>query len=326
MKRSAPLVLPLVLWALAANAAPSAGLSLSHDNQLGELFRFSAASIVVDGRPYAARDQLGPSAQPLIEGTLDPGTHVVTVEIAYVGRSGLFSYINSYRFRFRARLLVQLSPGDLLRISTTAHLRSVTHRWEDRPELRLQAVPEHSVLEKAVLPVIRDPMLPDGGFPAAEPLVSASDQANADREADQAIADVEKEAGTGSQNTVVPASAKLPLPASGPGRCRLPTPHFSFARADVRRRDARALAAAAACLANGTAPIRIAGFCDPIGDDDFNRALGARRARAVERYLIAHGLDESRLSVVSYGRSQLVCRGMSARCRARDRRVELRSP
>ena len=47
--------------------------------------------------------------------------------------------------------------------------------------------------------------------------------------------------------------------------------------------------------------IRVAGNTDNRGSDEYNLALGQRRAAEVKRYLIARGIAEDRIDVVSYG-------------------------
>lgn len=66
----------------------------------------------------------------------------------------------------------------------------------------------------------------------------------------------------------------------------------------------------------------IQGHSDEEGTREYNLALGARRAAAVQEYLIASGVEAGRLSTVSYGRERplAVCQGDEA-CMARNRRV-----
>ena len=49
------------------------------------------------------------------------------------------------------------------------------------------------------------------------------------------------------------------------------------------------------------ATVTIEGFTDPAGDPEYNRVLGERRANVVKEYLLAQGLVEQRVRVVSYG-------------------------
>jgi peptidoglycan-associated lipoprotein len=72
-----------------------------------------------------------------------------------------------------------------------------------------------------------------------------------------------------------------------------------------------------------TSQLRIEGNCDEFGTDEFNYALGLKRARAVKTLLVSHGIPASKISVVSYGESNPTCRGHSAACHAKNRRVEI---
>lgn len=46
---------------------------------------------------------------------------------------------------------------------------------------------------------------------------------------------------------------------------------------------------------------QVEGHCDERGTNEYNMALGAKRARAVADYLRAQGIEESRMGTVSYG-------------------------
>lgn len=65
--------------------------------------------------------------------------------------------------------------------------------------------------------------------------------------------------------------------------------------------------------------VLIAGNADERGTREYNLALGARRAAAVRDFLVAQGVDPSRLSTVSYGKEQPVCRQSTERCWALNR-------
>lgn len=64
------------------------------------------------------------------------------------------------------------------------------------------------------------------------------------------------------------------------------------------------------------------GNCDEWGSDEYNYALGLKRARTVKRSLIVQGIDKSRLSIISYGESNFVCNDKTKDCWAKNRRVE----
>lgn len=81
--------------------------------------------------------------------------------------------------------------------------------------------------------------------------------------------------------------------------------YFDFDRADLRA-DARPVLdwKLAILRANPGLTIRIAGHADERGSDEYNLALGARRAATARRYLVDHGVRADRLEVVSYGEEQ----------------------
>ncbi|HSR73466.1 MAG TPA: OmpA family protein [Sulfurovum sp.] len=70
--------------------------------------------------------------------------------------------------------------------------------------------------------------------------------------------------------------------------------------------------------------IKIEGNCDEFGTDEYNYALGLKRAKAVEDSLAAQGIDRSKMMLVSFGESNAVCTEASDSCYQRNRRVDLR--
>jgi peptidoglycan-associated lipoprotein len=68
--------------------------------------------------------------------------------------------------------------------------------------------------------------------------------------------------------------------------------------------------------------MRITGACDERGSDEYNLALGDRRAAAVKRYLIEKGIDVARLDVVSSGEQSPVNPGSDEAAWAQNRRAE----
>ena len=57
-------------------------------------------------------------------------------------------------------------------------------------------------------------------------------------------------------------------------------------------------------LAHSNVIATIEGHCDERGSRNYNLALGLRRAEAAERFLIAQGVDKSRLTIVTYGKDR----------------------
>ena len=64
----------------------------------------------------------------------------------------------------------------------------------------------------------------------------------------------------------------------------------------------------------------IEGHADERGTREYNLALGDRRANTVLNYLVALGIDKSRLSEVSYGKERPVCPDATEACWAQNRR------
>jgi peptidoglycan-associated lipoprotein len=73
----------------------------------------------------------------------------------------------------------------------------------------------------------------------------------------------------------------------------------------------------------GEGKLRVEGNCDEFGTNEYNHALGLKRAKAVKSILVSHGIPASKIDVVSYGDSNPVCTGTSAPCHAKNRRAEI---
>ena len=73
---------------------------------------------------------------------------------------------------------------------------------------------------------------------------------------------------------------------------------------------------------NPQSRIRVAGHCDERGSDEYNLALGERRAQAAVRYLTTMGLPAERLSFISYGKEKPADPGHDEAALAKNRRDE----
>ena len=76
-----------------------------------------------------------------------------------------------------------------------------------------------------------------------------------------------------------------------------------------------------AATANGK--VLVEGNCDEFGTDEYNYALGLKRAKAVKSLLINSGVDASHIDTVSYGESNPTCTINAPACHAKNRRVEI---
>ncbi len=75
-------------------------------------------------------------------------------------------------------------------------------------------------------------------------------------------------------------------------------------------------------LANPRVRIRITGHTDERGADEYNLALGQRRAAGVKRYFTARGVGEDRIETVSFGRERPLTAGHDEDSWAKNRRGE----
>jgi len=98
--------------------------------------------------------------------------------------------------------------------------------------------------------------------------------------------------------------------------------HFDFDQYDVRP-DAKPILQAIASwlLKNTSANILIEGHCDERGTDEYNLALGDRRAKATRDYLIALGVPSNRVEMLSYGEEKPLCTDSTEECLAKNRRA-----
>jgi peptidoglycan-associated lipoprotein len=99
--------------------------------------------------------------------------------------------------------------------------------------------------------------------------------------------------------------------------------NFDYDQAAVRPADQETLDRKAAILvSNPGVKLRIAGHADERGSDEYNLALGNRRAAAAKRYLENKGVDASRLEVISYGEERPLNPGSDETAYAQNRRDE----
>lgn len=72
--------------------------------------------------------------------------------------------------------------------------------------------------------------------------------------------------------------------------------------------------------ANPTVRVQIEGHCDERGTEEYNLALGERRANSVKQYLSKAGVDGARLFTISYGKQKPVDPGHTEAAWSKNRR------
>jgi peptidoglycan-associated lipoprotein len=135
-----------------------------------------------------------------------------------------------------------------------------------------------------------------------------------------------------------PAPARAPAPAPAPAAPAAPAPpprpeqfaenpnlrdiHFDFDKYDIRPDDAKILDANAAWLKqNAGHLVLIEGHCDERGTNEYNLALGERRAKSTMNYLVSQGIQASRITIISYGEERPQCTDKTEGCWQRNRRA-----
>ena len=70
--------------------------------------------------------------------------------------------------------------------------------------------------------------------------------------------------------------------------------------------------------------VKVEGNCDEWGTDEYNYALGLKRAKAAKDALVKQGVAADRITVVSYGESNPVCTDKTKACDAQNRRADFK--
>ncbi len=99
--------------------------------------------------------------------------------------------------------------------------------------------------------------------------------------------------------------------------------HFDYDMAEIRPDAERILRAKLGILrASPNVMLRIEGHCDERGSNEYNDALGNRRAQAVVDFFTGFGLDASRFAIVSFGEDRPLATGANEDAWAQNRRAE----
>ncbi len=84
--------------------------------------------------------------------------------------------------------------------------------------------------------------------------------------------------------------------------CDVATIYFGYDSADLDTHSQGELQRLAACVSNGrTLPVHLVGAADPRGTEEYNLALGERRAQTVRGYLLGLGLPSDTVTYASVG-------------------------
>ena len=102
--------------------------------------------------------------------------------------------------------------------------------------------------------------------------------------------------------------------------------YFEFDKSDLSEQSRQILAEKAELLkAYPALTLVIEGHCDDRGTNEYNMALGERRARAAQEYLVLMGVDAGRLTIISYGEEYPAVPGTGEEAWAKNRRDEFKA-
>jgi peptidoglycan-associated lipoprotein len=120
---------------------------------------------------------------------------------------------------------------------------------------------------------------------------------------------------------------KAELSRGGPGAPELTPIYFDTDRSVLRAEARKTLQGYAAVIKEHPewGLVAIEGHCDDRGSEEYNMALGARRAAAVKRYLADLGVPAARLATRTFGEERPAVVGHNERAWRQNRRTELQS-
>src|SRR5262245_21281938 len=129
--------------------------------------------------------------------------------------------------------------------------------------------------------------------------------------------------GTSSGGATAAPSTGRPSPSEFTAIADLKDIHFDFVKYDIRPGDAKTLDGNAGWLkSNPNHLVLIEGHCDERGTNEYNLALGERRAKSTMNYLVSQGVQASRITIISYGEERPVCSQHNEECWSQNRRAQ----
>ena len=103
----------------------------------------------------------------------------------------------------------------------------------------------------------------------------------------------------------------------------LQTVYFDFDESSIKSDMRNALNRNARLLnENKSTRVRLEGHCDERGTNEYNMALGERRANSVKQFLTDYGISSSRITIISYGEERAASSGHNESAWGKNRRCE----
>jgi len=98
--------------------------------------------------------------------------------------------------------------------------------------------------------------------------------------------------------------------------------YFDFDSSEIKSDQVSRVEANSVFINKVGKAVRIEGNCDPRGTNEYNMALGERRALSAKKYLVNLGVDETRLMTVSYGEERMLLHGQDELSWSQNRRAD----
>lgn len=132
----------------------------------------------------------------------------------------------------------------------------------------------------------------------------------------------------GQNNVVDTTTTSAPLPPSGShdtwtknhGPLKPETVYFAFDSAEIAADQKSKIQSVADYLRKEGVDVEVEGHCDDRGTEEYNRALGSRRALAVREQLIANGISPERIEVATFGKDRPAVEGSNDAAWSKNRR------
>ncbi len=180
-------------------------------------------------------------------------------------------------------------------------------------------------MKSLVLSSVVAALLVFSGCSSKEPAVDSETQNATAQQAEEVNAPATEEVAT-DESVVNSSTDNIVRMSVDEVEKSLPTIYFDFDKFNITAQAQEKIVAAAKLGNNGAKAysVKLEGNCDEWGSDEYNFALGLKRTEAVKKALVAEGIDETRISMVSYGESNPVCSEKTKECWAQNRRVNFK--
>ena len=126
------------------------------------------------------------------------------------------------------------------------------------------------------------------------------------------------------ENAVTSSSADQPATPSDDSALNPETVYFAFDSSNLDDSTQSKLNKLSDALSkNKAGKLEVAGHTDERGTIEYNLALGQRRANAVKGYIVNLGVEDARVSTISYGKERPVAEGHEEGSWSKNRRAEI---